>query len=111
VPDFDIVLAWTCASNLSWETKVTGSKGDAYTVWWGRLPEAKAMDVGATNGWQCECKAYKYRGHCKHIDSVKSQRCGWNAFLEPTCEPEKDQDGKPICPECGGPVRPMKVAV
>jgi len=113
VPDFTIETAWTCASNVYWETKVTGSKGDVYTVHFGRLPEGKAMELGASHGWQCECKGYKYRGTCRHIEQVKASgdRCGWNAELEVALECGYDASGEPCCPECGGPVRAMRVAI
>jgi hypothetical protein len=111
MPDFTIETAWMCASNFYWMTHVTGSKGDTYKVWWGRLPEACAMDVGASHGWQCECKGFKFRGTCKHIASVKDQRCGWNAHMEPTMECDHDANGGPCCPECGGRVRSIRVAV
>lgn len=111
MPDFTIETAWTCASNFYWMTHVTGSKGDVYTVWWGLLPESRQLATGAQHGWQCECQGFKFRGTCKHIDSVKDQRCGWNGHLEPTYECDHDANGVPCCPECGGSVRPVRVAV
>jgi len=113
VPDFNIETSWTCATNQYWTTRVTGSQGDVYTVWWGRLPEARVMETGAQHGWQCECKGYQFRGTCKHIREVdeSGERCGWNAALEPSAECVHDADGEPCCPECGGPVRAYRVAV
>lgn len=113
MPDFTLETTWTCASNFYWSTNVTGSKGDVYTVWWGRLPEARIMETGAQHGWQCECKGYKFRGTCKHIREVKADndRCGWNATLEPSAECAYDSLEEPVCPECGGAVRAMRVAV
>lgn len=113
MPDFDLVPTWTCASNFYFERVVTGSKGDVYTVHWGRLMEARAFETGAQYGWQCTCRGYKYRGTCRHIDEVKAsgERCGWNGTLEPTAQCDHDANGEPCCPDCGGPVRVMRVAV
>lgn len=41
------------------EFKVTGSKGDIYTV----------TRVGQT--YKCTCVAFQWKKHCKHIESVK----------------------------------------
>lgn len=113
MPDLTLETAWVCASNFYWLTHVTGSKGDVYTVWWGRLPEDRAFKVGAQHGWQCDCKGYRFRGTCRHIREVKASeaRCGWNAEMEPSAEPGGSVDNDPVCPECGGPVRAIRVAV
>jgi len=113
MPDFDIVATWTCASNFYFERAVKGSKGDLYVVRWGRLTEARIMETGAQHGWQCTCQGYRFRGTCRHIREVEAsgERCGWNATLEPAVECDHDSDGEPCCPECGGPVRAMRVAV
>jgi hypothetical protein len=113
MPDFTLENAWTCASNVYWETKVTGSKGDVYTVHWGRLPESRAMETGAQRGWQCTCQGYKYRGTCRHIREVEASgaRCGWNSVLDVSAECAHDGNGEACCPECGGRVRSYRVAV
>lgn len=113
MPDFTLETAWTCATNFYWSTDVEGSKGAVYTVHWGRLPEARIMETGAQRGWQCECKGYKFRGTCKHIKQVEASdlRCGWNATLETSEDCDYSGDGDPYCPDCGGAVRAMRVAV
>jgi hypothetical protein len=113
MPDFNIETAWTCATNNYWEKPVKGSKGDLYVVHWGRLSEARIMETGAQHGWQCTCRGYQFRGTCRHISQVKDggERCGWNSEMEPTAECAHDGDGEPCCPECGGSVRAMRVAV
>jgi len=112
MPDFTLELTWTCATNYFWQTDVKGSKGDVYVVHWGRLPEARAMEAGVSHGWQCECKGYKFRGTCKHIAEVEAEgrRCAWNAELA-IVERPLNASKYPECPECGGPVRAMRVAV
>ena len=113
MPDFDLVSTWTCASNFYCERHIQGSKGDLYVVHWGRLPEPRIMETGAQHGWQCTCRGYKFRGTCKHIVEVEEsgERCGWNGAMEPTAQCAHDADGHPVCPDCGGPVRALRVAV
>lgn len=113
MPDFDVIATWLCASNIYWETRVKGSKGDEYTVWWGRLPESLQDRFYCQHGWQCSCKGFKFRATCKHVEQVKAsgERCAWNAELEPTAECARDSNGDPVCPECGGRVTTMRVAV
>lgn len=115
MPDFMMESAWTCASNFYFERTVVGSGGDLYVVRWGRLTEARILETGAQHGWQCTCKGYKYRGTCRHIREVESsgERCGWNAEMEPTAEPYRNglNNDEPECPQCGGALRVMRVAV
>lgn len=112
MPDFNnIETAWACASSFYFERAVKGSKGDLYVVHWGRLPEARILETGEQHGWQCTCQGYKFRGTCKHIREVEPQRCAWNAEMGPTAECAHDADGSPVCPECGGQVRAVRVVV
>lgn len=109
MPDLTIESAWTCATNERWETTVEGSKGETYRVAWERLYGAQAARVGAQFGWTCSCKGFGFRGTCRHVDAVEAEgkRCGWNAHLEPTEEP--DENG--CCPGCGGNLVAYRVAV
>lgn len=111
--DFTIEVAWTCASNEYWETTVQGSKGDLYTVRFGLLSEAEADERRVSHDWQCECQGYRFRGTCKHIAQVKASgaRCGWNGAIDPGLTPAIDADGHRTCPQCGGRVKPIRVAV
>jgi len=113
MPGLVLETAWTCAENHYYETSVVGSKGAMYTVWWGLLSEGKSAKAGAQHGWQCNCKGYQYRGTCRHVEGVKASgnRCQWNHELEPTAQCAHDANDKPICPECGGSVRAIRVAV
>lgn len=116
MPDLTIETAWTCRTNILWETVAPGSSG-MYRVAWERLPE----NAESQYGWTCECKSFKYRGSCKHIAMVQAakhnplahdrfKRCGWNAELDTTAE-AGEHDGEPCCPDCGGPVEAIQVAV
>jgi len=111
MPDLDIVPAWTCDTNISWEQEVESSQGGgSYTVRFGFRPSRRS-DV--LYDYSCTCRGFAFArsGYCKHIDKVKEQRCGWNGELEPTAEAARDANDEPCCPECGGPVTAMKVGV
>lgn len=105
MPDLTIESGVYCATNEAWECKVTGSKGDVYTVKWEKIFDHRITD--AEYGFTCECKAFEFHPskECKHIKEVKDLRCGWNAEMAPTFNDHT------TCPHCGGPVRPFRVAV
>lgn len=111
--DLTLHSTWLCATNVYWETTVQGSKGAEYTVHWGRYSEALQDRFGVQNGWQCSCKGFKFRSTCKHVEHVKANndRCAWNAELDVTAEAGSDSNGDPCCPNCGGRVVSMRVAV
>ena len=107
--DLVAVTTWTCATNMRWTTEVTGSKGDVYTVRFGA-----SFHEGPQYDWSCDCAAFRFHaGYCKHIEQVRASdlRCGWNAELEPTETCDHRSDGEPCCPDCGGPVEPVRVGV
>jgi len=104
----DIAYAWTCMTNEDFgPIDVPSSNGkDTYHVSWGRTP------FGDTQyGPHCTCKGFKFHSKCPHIEIMETQRCGWNACLEPCATSEYDTDGSPVCPDCAGPVRSYRVAV
>lgn len=105
---FDLmeVAVWTCETNKHWHIDVKGSKGNVYHVVYGYRSEGPYQ-----YGYSCSCPAFKFRGECKHIEFVRGARCGWNGELEPTAVPNYDEESRPVCPKCGGPVVAMKVAV
>jgi len=116
-PDLTIETAWTCCTNIDWETTVQGSGGAPYTVRYGLLYGRDAEIQGCMYGYTCTCPAFTIsrRSHlpCKHIKAVQASgaRCGWNNTLEPTLECDHDENGEPCCPECGGPVTAFRVGV
>jgi len=95
MPDLIVVPVATCATNKNWSTQVKGSKGAVYTVSYGPV-----MNQLVQYGYTCTCKGFKYRGRCKHINTVMAERCGWNWELDPGNLP--DEDGR--CPHCDGKV-------
>ena len=86
---------WCCESAKQW-TMTVGK----YTVRFGYTP------VGLYQyDFSCECKGFKYRKKCKHIEEAKKHHCGWNQF----CDGDEPKDGK--CPKCSGPIFSQKVMV
>lgn len=104
----DIAYAWTCLTNEDFgPVAVPSSSGeDVYQVSWGRT-----LSADAQYGPHCTCKGFKFHSKCAHIEVMETQRCGWNAGLEPCIASEYDGGGNPVCPSCGGPVRSYRVAV
>lgn len=102
MPDLNIESARWCLSNEYAETIRFGSHNAAYTLTYSRSnPGPYQMN------WACDCKGFKFRKTCKHVESAEQERCGygWEAAA-----------GSPIemgekCPKCGGPTRGMSYAV
>jgi len=117
MPDLTVHAAWCCSTNVSWEKEVTGSRGATYTVRYERLFGRAAEIQGCMYGYTCTCPAFtkSRKSHlpCKHIKAVQAsrERCAWNWELEPGAECARDEDGNPVCPECGAPVTAFNVAV
>jgi hypothetical protein len=106
MPDLTVETAYTCLTNEHWVRKVAGSDGSTHTVRFCRQPHGPVQ-----YDYECSCLGFKYRRTCRHIRQVDSERCGWNAGLEVTLEPDHAANGEPICPNCGGPVRAVRVGV
>jgi len=111
MPDLTIEAAWTCCTNVEWQTEVVGSRGDKHVVHYGLLEPVQRRKQGCLNGWTCSCQGFKFRGTCRHIEQVKGDRCAWNAVLEPSMQAEVNAAGERCCPLCGGPVTVINVGV
>lgn len=105
MPDLITEYFWHCLTAENWQTQVLGSKGDLYTVTWGRGHKHLA---NVQYDWSCTCKGYSMRkGYCSHIKKVIAAKlhCGWMQYT----------DGGGIkdhkCPMCRGPVASMGWAV
>jgi len=100
VAELTIETGWMCSSNEHWETKVTGSKGNVYTVTFSFQPYGPVQ-----HDFECTCPQNKYRHkECKHIKSVKGKRCGWHQQFD-----GGDVDPKnPKCPDCNGEVKAIR---
>lgn len=110
MPDLTIHTTYTCGTNLTWMKQVPGSRpGTMHTVRWCFQPWPHTTQYD----WECSCDAFKFgKGvHCKHIRSVKKERCGWNGVLDIVGEMPRSPNGEPCCPECGGRVEAMQVGV
>ena len=104
--DFIIETFLWCEQNDRYEAKVTGSRGETYSVTYG------PQNPGPfTHNWDCTCPAQRFSRlkPCKHIEALLDKKCdhGWEA----SCGSPSDDwvDGK--CPECGSPAVPVRVAV
>lgn len=118
----DIQVFLMCTSNEAWSAEVAGSKGDRYTVSFGELSWTEKNRQGCDYGWSCTCRAFQYRGTCKHIARAKPFRCGYHEqWGTGTPAPEEDPSIKVLtkstpsslgaCPCCGGSVVAVRCAV
>lgn len=83
-----------CLSVTNYQTKI-----DSHTVTHGKSGGQYQYD------WSCDCKGFKFRRKCKHVEAAKLSYCGWNEFTDGGSR----QDGK--CPKCSGEVSVMMVGV
>jgi hypothetical protein len=111
MPDLDIVTRAMCLTHEQWERTVHGSKGDVYTVSFGRVDEQLR---GVMYDYMCTCPDFGIRrlpqpgAYCKHIRQVQGARCGWDQLLHGgEAWLMSEPGGGPVewaCPECNGPV-------
>jgi len=108
VPDFTIEVHFHCQSAEDFETESKGSTGKTYKVWVGRANWPGA----AQYEWQCECKSFKFRRVCKHIEAAKNapDYCGWQEQIKGG-EIVRDDDGVARCPECNDLAIALRYAV
>ncbi len=98
-----------CATADNWSKAVKGTNNITYIVRWGSWGH---KDDDCSHGWSCTCKRYKYSksGTCKHIEGVKTERCGWSEYMDGG-EAEQDVTGRVSCPKCGAEVSTMGYGV
>lgn len=100
--DFTTEVAPICESVQDFSMKVRSSDGKTeYRVTFGPTPYGPYQ-----HDWECSCTGFQTRKTCKHIAEAKRARCGWNKELEPRAMPVSR-----CCPDCGGGLKFVKVAV
>jgi len=104
MPELNIEYRWMCRSNVEWCKEVQGNSG-VYVVEWGRV-----HDRDCDYGFTCTCPGFKYRGTCRHIREVSSERCAWHQeYNNPEFAEVNDDD--PKCPRCGGELTSCAIGV
>ncbi len=100
--DFNVHAYRWCSTNEHFETTAKGSKGETYTVRYGKTPAGPYQ-----YGWTCSCKGFKFRGDCKHVKAAEQERCGhgWEAACGSPAEMGDN------CPKCGSETTVIRVAV
>jgi len=103
MPDLTLETRAVCETVLGFVTEVSGAKGAVYTVSFG-----ESVSGRYSHDWTCDCASFQFgrnRGRtCKHIESVKPTRCNWNADFG-------DCGSHDACPQCGGDVKVLRIAV
>lgn len=105
MPDFTKQVHFHCMSVESCTIEVKGSTGKVYKVHRGRGRHVQW-------DWLCECKGFKFRGSCKHVEEAKTSEnyCGWQEFVHGG-EIVRDEENVPRCPECSNIAIAMEYAV
>jgi len=90
------------------EVRSDSNPDEVYTVGTGAIERSTPT---------CTCNSFKYQqgvdkhGACKHIRKVVSAMCGWHSQWNTGERQSSRQEKAQICPRCGGPTVPCRVAV
>jgi hypothetical protein len=121
MPDLTEHVTWWCMTNESYgpvSVESSSEEGKFYAVSWGPLYSASDSVFGP----KCTCPGFLFRKKCKHTVIQLStahpwqsrgqggKRCGWNATLEIVSIENPAEGVWPLCPECNGPARPVRIA-
>ena len=105
MPDFTEEVHFHCASVEDYSTEIKGSTG-THKVWVGRANWPGA----AQYEFQCDCKGFKFRHRCKHIEEAKKDYCGWHEQIEGG-EIKRDENNIARCPKCNNLAIAMRYGV
>lgn len=98
------VFLW-CKSNEFWQTEVLGKDGvTKHTVTFGPVANGPY-----SHNYVCDCKGFQFRHTCKHIDEAKKKHCQWGHEAASGSPSPVPADRK--CPDCGGELVGVKVAI
>lgn len=113
MPDLVEHTAYVCASVVdTYFVNVPGFGGvTSHDVRYGELDQDEQHKQGCQYGFTCTCYGFICRGYCKHIKAEAKRSCRWNAVLDPSDLPDRAMNGEPYCPDCGGPVKAIRVGV
>jgi len=109
MPDFTEEVFFHCVTAEHFKMDVPSSSDPktVYKVSLGYSHEPR----DAQYEWSCECKGFKMRHKCRHIDRAKNSPmyCGWNGFTDGGEVTYKG--GDPLCPNCGSLAKALRYAV
>jgi hypothetical protein len=88
MPDLTVIHYRGCQDLDYFQMTVDGSKGNKYVVSCNR------------GRWSCDCKGFKFRKTCKHVEEAQKNKCGWSQ--EWNDEEAVVKGGDYVCPKCGG---------
>lgn len=108
MPDFTEEVYFHCQSVEDYSTEVEGSSGKKYRVWVGYAN----WPGSAQYEFQCECKSFKFRKRCKHVEAAKASPdyCGWHQMIEGG-DIVRDENNVACCPKCGNLAIALRYAV
>jgi len=101
MPDFTIETYWICRTARGGSWQVNG-----HTVTYGHNLNPRYGAPEYDYACDQECKGFKYRHDCRHVQKAKTLHCNWQQFIDGG-EPAAGQR----CPRCGDALEAERYAV